>query len=186
LVDAILASKCHIIATLRSKAEYVQTEENGKKEVKKVGTAPQQRDGLDYEFTVVFDLNQSHFANATKDRTSLFDGQPAKLSEDTGTKLKVWLDGGVPDNRPQPQSAPVKDEPAGYSEEEQAERKETVKAINAKVKEIGLTARGFAAFKEENDFTSYADVQTLTLKTLLCKVLEMSEDKVAELNGRLV
>lgn len=30
LVDAMLLSRCHIIATLRSKMEHVQTTENGK------------------------------------------------------------------------------------------------------------------------------------------------------------
>lgn len=34
-------------------------------------------------------------AITSKDRTSLFDGQTLKLSEDTGKSLKTWLETGV-------------------------------------------------------------------------------------------
>jgi hypothetical protein len=40
LVDTMLQSRCHIIATLRSKMEHVQTIENGKTVIKKVGMNP--------------------------------------------------------------------------------------------------------------------------------------------------
>jgi hypothetical protein len=95
LVEAMLQSKCHIIATIRSKMEYVQQSNNGKTEIKKVGLAPIQRDGMEYEFTVFFDLNHDHTASASKDRTTLFDGQYFILSQETGEKLKAWLDSGA-------------------------------------------------------------------------------------------
>ena len=96
LIDMILNSKCHIIATMRSKTEYIQAEnERGKTEIRKVGLAPVQRDGMDYEFTTVFDLGVNHSATTSKDRTSLFDGQIFKLSEETGQTLKTWLETGV-------------------------------------------------------------------------------------------
>lgn len=48
LIDMILNSKCHIIATMRSKTEYIQAEnERGKTEIRKVGLAPVQREGMD-------------------------------------------------------------------------------------------------------------------------------------------
>lgn len=95
LIQKMLTSPCHIIATLRSKSEYIQDTENGKTVIKKAGTAPQQRDGLDFEFTLVFDLALTHIANATKDRTGIFDGQPARITEATGETLREWLDGGA-------------------------------------------------------------------------------------------
>ena len=96
LVEAILSSKCHIIATMRSKTEYVQIEnDKGKKEIRKVGLEPVQRDGMDYEFTTVFDLSITHDVSVSKDRTGIFDGQIFRLSEETGRKLKEWLDSGV-------------------------------------------------------------------------------------------
>ncbi len=87
LVDAMLQSKCHIIATMRSKMEYAQVEENGKKQVKKLGMSPIQRDGMEYEFTVFIDLDQQHTATATKDRTTLFDGQYFVPTIETGRTL---------------------------------------------------------------------------------------------------
>ena len=100
LVEAILSSPCHIIATMRSKMDYVQVEnEHGKKEIRKVGLAPVQRDGMEYEFGTVFDLSANHVVNVSKDRTSLFDGQTFKLAEETGRILKNWLDSGIDKQR---------------------------------------------------------------------------------------
>ena len=68
----------------------------GKKKPVKVGLAPVQRDGMEYEFTLLFDLTvDGHLATATKDRTSLFDGQHFTPSQETGVKLREWLDSGV-------------------------------------------------------------------------------------------
>ena len=92
LVDAMLQSKCHIIATMRSKMEYAQVEENGKKQVKKLGMSPIQRDGMEYEFTVFIDLDQQHTATTTKDRTTLFDGQYFVPTIETGRTLLAWLE----------------------------------------------------------------------------------------------
>lgn len=95
LVEAMLTSPCHIIATMRAKTEYVQEQnERGKTEIRKVGLAPVQRDGMDYEFSVVFDLSASHTAQASKDRTSLFDGRVFQLGKDTGAALREWLEHG--------------------------------------------------------------------------------------------
>ncbi|MGI9951427.1 ATP-binding protein [Moorellaceae bacterium AZ2] len=106
LVDAMLQSTCHVIATLRAKQEYVPVEDGGKTKIQKVGLAPVQRDGLEYEFTLVFNLDASHNAVASKDRTQLFDGQVVRLSPATGMKLREWLEGaaGAPaDPVPQPE-----------------------------------------------------------------------------------
>ncbi len=54
-----------------------------------------QRDGIDYEFTTVFDLSMEHTVTVSKDRTSLFDGQVFTLTEDTSRALKEWLDTGI-------------------------------------------------------------------------------------------
>jgi len=94
LVETMLQSPCHIIATMRSKMEYVQVSENGKTTIKKVGMNPIQRDGMEYEFTLFLDLDQEHIATATKDRTSLFDGKFFKPSTETGKALIEWLEHG--------------------------------------------------------------------------------------------
>lgn len=96
LVDSMLRSPCHIIATMRSKQDYVlETNDKGKQQPKKVGMAPVQREGLEYEFTVMLDIDMNHIANASKDRTSLFDGQYFKITQDTGKTLLAWLEDGA-------------------------------------------------------------------------------------------
>ena len=97
LTDKILTSSLHIICTMRSKTETVQGE--GKK-ILKLGMKSEQRDGTDYEFTVVLDLtHDGHTATASKDRTKLFD-QPELISADTGRRLLAWLNSGLnPEDR---------------------------------------------------------------------------------------
>ncbi len=98
LVDTILQSPSHVIATMRSKTEYVlELNDKGKQIPRKVGMAPVQREGMDYEFTLVFDIDQAtHSAAVSKDRTSLFDGQlPHKISSLTGECVLEWLNGGA-------------------------------------------------------------------------------------------
>jgi hypothetical protein len=116
MVEAILQSKMHIIATMRSKTEYaLTTDDRGKQTPKKIGLAPVQRDGMEYEFTVFLDLSQEHIATASKDRTSLFDGQYFKPSRETGKQLLAWLEDGVeaPEPAPTPaEEAPVQQEAA--------------------------------------------------------------------------
>ncbi|MNE54783.1 hypothetical protein D3C80_1495950 [compost metagenome] len=77
---------------MRSKTETVQGE--GKK-ILKLGMKSEQRDGTDYEFTVVLDItHDGHTALASKDRTKLFD-QPELISEATGRRLLAWLTSGA-------------------------------------------------------------------------------------------
>lgn len=92
LTNKILSSSMHIICTMRSKTETVQGE--GKK-ILKLGMKSEQRDGSDYEFTVVLDVSHdSHEASASKDRTGLFNGYEV-ISERTGEMLLEWLNGGT-------------------------------------------------------------------------------------------
>lgn len=95
-IDAMLQSRMHIIATGRSKTETAQVEENGRKKVAKLGMKTEQRDGFEYEFTVVLDLvHDGHYANASKDRTGLFRGDAKPISEETGAALMQWLETGA-------------------------------------------------------------------------------------------
>lgn len=101
-VDTMLQTDMHIIATMRSKTEYVQEKDsNGKVSVRKVGLAPVQRDGMEYEFTMFLDLDATHQAFASKDRTGIVDGQYFTITPDLGTKISKWLDSGVPEETKQ-------------------------------------------------------------------------------------
>ena len=68
--------------------------DKGRTEIRKVGLAPVQRDGMDYEFSLVFNLNNEHTVTVSKDRTSLFDGQSFSLSPQVDSQLLEWLNSG--------------------------------------------------------------------------------------------
>lgn len=93
---AILQADIHIIANMRSKQDFaLQADDKGKTQVKKMGMAPIQREGTEYEFTTVLDLAMDHSASASKDRTGLFDGKLFIPSIETGEQFKAWLDEGA-------------------------------------------------------------------------------------------
>jgi len=97
LVEAVLGARLHVIATLRTKTAYDLVDDgNGKKKPVKIGLAPVQREGVDYEFTCVFDMSiDSHVATASKDRTRLFDGKHFTPGIETGQTLMNWLETGI-------------------------------------------------------------------------------------------
>ena len=107
LVDTILQCKMHVIVCMRSKTAYeLQENERGKKVPVKVGLAPVQRDGMEYEFTIVFDIErEKHYAVASKDRTGLFDGKIEPITTETGELIRKWIDGGVDVPQPAPAEA---------------------------------------------------------------------------------
>lgn len=114
LVESLLKSPAHIIATTRSKQEYILTEETnsmGKKVQvpKKVGMAPIQREGMEYEFTLFLDMSLDHTAFASKDRTGLFDGTYFKPTTETGHQLLQWLETGTEAPQPAAPSATEKE-----------------------------------------------------------------------------
>lgn len=100
LVNAILNFPGHIIVTMRSKIEWDLVEEKGKKVPKKIGLAPEQGKGIEYEFDMLVEINQEHFATVTKDRTGKFqDDIIEKPDEKFGASLFDWLNAGA---APQP------------------------------------------------------------------------------------
>ncbi|NVJ85791.1 MAG: AAA family ATPase [Algoriphagus sp.] len=97
LVQKILHSQAHVITTVRSKQDYVITEKNGKQVPEKVGLKAVQRDGLEYDFSIVFELDINHQAVCSKDRTQLFAQKiPFEISSLTGSQIRDWCEGGIP------------------------------------------------------------------------------------------
>ncbi len=95
-VQKLLQSSSHIIATIRSKQDYVLSEKNGKMVPEKIGLKGVTREGLDYEFTIVLELDLKHQATATKDRTQLFMDKPSFIiTPDTGKTIKAWCESGA-------------------------------------------------------------------------------------------
>ena len=95
LVEAILAAPIHIICTLRSKVEHIVENVKGRTQVRKVGMQPIQRDGVEYEFTIVGDMTQEHDLIITKTRAAfLADAVINKPGRKLGEQLREWLDAG--------------------------------------------------------------------------------------------
>lgn len=95
-ISSILHSPIHTICTIRSKSDYiVETNDRGKAAPKKVGLAPIQRDGIEYEFSVVFDIALDHSACASKDRTGLFNDRIFRIDESISKELTTWTDTGT-------------------------------------------------------------------------------------------
>ena len=101
-VTAILQANAHVICTIRSKQDYVLNEKNGKLVPEKVGMKGVQRDNLEYEFTLAFELDMSLKAKISKDRTGLFIGKPEFVpTADTGKVIMEWCNQGI-DSDPRP------------------------------------------------------------------------------------
>ena len=95
-MQKILQSDRHIICTMRCKQDYVLNEKNGKMVPEKVGLKAVMRDGIDYEFTIVFDINMKHQCVVSKDRTNLFINKPDfMITPTTGQIINDWCNDGV-------------------------------------------------------------------------------------------
>jgi hypothetical protein len=88
--------KIHTFSTIRTKQEYhVDRTETGKLEIKKLGLKTVQRDSLEYELQLVFNIDMDHTAKPGKDNTlGLFDRQQV-IGPDVGRKLYQWLEAGI-------------------------------------------------------------------------------------------
>lgn len=101
LVEAMVGSRAHIIVTLRAKTAYEtgRDERTGKATVQKVGLAPVQRDGIEYEFDLVLDIDPDHRAVVSKCRYAIpaLDGAVlTKPNPEVGAMIGSWLAGGEP------------------------------------------------------------------------------------------
>lgn len=107
-VDAIVQSNLHVIATARSKTDYVLVDDRGRQVPKKVGMAPVQRAGFEYEFDIVLEMDAEHNGVITKSRAvALADAVYKKPGEDVAAQLVDWLQGApAPERKPEPPAAP--------------------------------------------------------------------------------
>lgn len=97
LIQCIVQSDIHVIATMRAKTETAQVEVNGKKKIVKLGMKVEMRDGIEYEFTTVVDIDHStNGASVSKDRTQVLKGsENMMLDENIGKAMMDWLMEGV-------------------------------------------------------------------------------------------
>jgi hypothetical protein len=141
LVNAILGFPGHIIATMRSKTEWTTVDNNGKKTPQRVGLAPEQGKGVEYEFDLLIEISTEHIANVIKDRTGKFqDKLIEKPDERFGRELAAWLADGSPAPvaaAPQPAKAVPAQGPAPAADEPLEDRILAYIAAAANVRTLG-------------------------------------------------
>lgn len=95
MIDAILQAPMHVITTMRSRTEFVMDTVNGKVTgVRRVGLAPVQRPGMEYEFDIVADMDWAHIMTVGKSRCSMVaDARLEKPGMEFVTAIMDWLDG---------------------------------------------------------------------------------------------
>ncbi|MCE2930401.1 MAG: ATP-binding protein [Vampirovibrionales bacterium] len=97
-LEEILTAPCHVICCGRVKTDVVISQnDKGKSVPQKVGLKVITREGLDYEMTACFDIqNKSHLATVSKDRTGLFVDKPDwVITSKDGELLAQWADSGA-------------------------------------------------------------------------------------------
>jgi len=103
LVDSILNYPGHVIATMRSKGEYVTEQINGKSVPRKVGMGVVARDGTEFEFDVILDLSGASISapilTVSKTRCQALDGKVFERADipKIANTLKTWLGEGAPE-----------------------------------------------------------------------------------------
>lgn len=143
-IDAIVGAPLHVIVTMRTKVAYVlETNAQGKQVPRKIGLQPIQRDGVEYEFDVIGEMDQEHNLVITKTRCEALDGKRyAKPDAQLARTLLDWLAGETP---PASSPATVPPSPApsgpppirGGVEREVAPTKATPRQISAYTSLLG-------------------------------------------------
>lgn len=147
-VDFIRHTPVHFICTVRSKQAYeiIENEVNGKKKttVQKIGQKAVQREGIDYEFDLQFDLDMKHYASigtmGKKRIHGVFDDDELfVITEETGRKIREWCEKGIDleKARAMVKMASTKDELNNLYIQFQSFYKDLEADFNASAKRIG-------------------------------------------------
>lgn len=149
LVDALVRCKCHLIVTMRSKTDWVIEDTGGKKIPRKIGLAPVQREGMEYELDVVGDMDMENTLVITKSRCpALAGGVFRKPGEDFANKFRDWLKDGEP--------LPATDTP-GPVEQRSILLSEAFDAQGATTQERGKLTAGVCKKKKVSRITDLSD-----------------------------
>lgn len=111
-VDAMVQCKAHFMATMRTKMEYIQEKNaQGKTEIQKVGLAAIQREGMEYEFTLVGDIDHTHTLKISKTRIDGIDIGDLfeRPGDDFARRVYGWLVSGATPRRVEESTPPAND-----------------------------------------------------------------------------
>lgn len=96
MIDALLAYPGHLIVTMRTKTEWVVELIDGKNKPRKIGTKPEQREGIEYEFDVVGDMDLENVLTVSKSRIESLSGAVVRKPDaDFARTVLEWLSMGA-------------------------------------------------------------------------------------------
>jgi hypothetical protein len=108
MVAALLAYPGHVVASMRSYTEWVLEEnERGKKEPQRVGTRPEQRKGIEYEFDIAVAMDIDNTLEVLKSRCPSLNRKVIPRPQgarDIAGPLLAWLS---TDPQPGPETEPT-------------------------------------------------------------------------------
>jgi hypothetical protein len=164
MIDAMIASKMHVIVTMRTKTEYVEevNPSTGKKQRRKVGLAPVQRQGLEYEFDLVAYMDDENTFITDKTRCSEYAAKAfIRPGEKEFLAFRDWLAGGA--DRPvdtQPVNQPVQPNPRPPAKS--PDTTADYQAALARLRTVRAAVPGaFSLGAAALNFKSMSDVDTL-------------------------
>ncbi len=99
LIDAMLAAPAHVIVTMRTKTEWVLVDspKSGKPMPERVGTAPIQASGIEYEFDIAGELDLNHLLTISKSRCpELSSTTHLNPGQELAKRMLAWLTDGEP------------------------------------------------------------------------------------------
>jgi hypothetical protein len=98
MIEALVSFPGHVIVTMRSKTDYViEEDQRGRKVPRKVGLKPEQREGIEYEFDIVGDLDHENTLVVTKSRARKLAGRVIqKPGQEFAEEIADWLGTGKP------------------------------------------------------------------------------------------
>lgn len=181
-IDALLRFPGHIIATMRSKTEWTtEKSDNGKNRPVRLGLAPEQGKNIEYEFDMLLEINQEHFATVIKDRTGKYqDVSIDKPGEALGKELAEWLGQGS-EPKPEPEQEPTKPKQKedtkpkkGGMTKEQAERIKDLRTA------LGLQVNAVLSLitEEEAELPDPATLTALQCDMIIQELLLLEKEKM--------
>jgi AAA domain-containing protein len=186
LLNGLIRSPIHVIVTMRSKQDYaVDTDDRGRTRVRKLGLAPIQREGVEYEFSVFGELDLDHTLSISKSRYhSLQDLVIKKPGPDFAQQVLKEVEVG----EPAAVTVPDEDPPAPASETQgddgpKATRPQITK-LHALAGRLGWTdeeKHKLAGVASLNDLTK--DQASGLIEAWEAKETAVAEEKAATTDG---
>lgn len=204
MIESIIRSPCHIIATMRSKMGYVMDQIDGKNQPKKVGLEPVQRADVEYEFDICCDISgeSDNAFRVTGSRCPEINGMEVlKPGADFMLPIFRWLDAGTvvdpsywavsQQQLTQFHEAKEQEATAGMSVQEMLQREGTktmasqgtLAAIKAQFMDLKATPEQMIACLKQYGAAKFTDLTEVDAGAILDKLTEIQKKKVRKIIG---